>query len=231
MAMDEPQYTDLNKNLSKVGKPIYSSQVLVADGIFTSQEEIDNSPRQDFGSYSIGDVKYKDVNNDGVVNSNDFVWSDIPYFPEIQYGFGGSIKYKNWDASLMFQGNARYDITVYNNTPFLDTKHRGYNIVKYIADDHWSWDNNNKNAAYPRLTSTVSDNNTQASTLYMHDASFLRLKSAEVGYTLKFVRFYLSGNNLFYLSKFKYFDPEKGSGSGLTYPLQRTVRLGFQFTF
>ena len=231
MAMDEPQYTDLNKNLSKVGKPIYSSQVLIADGLFTSQEEIDNSPKQDFGSYTVGDVKYKDINNDGVVNSNDFVWSDIPYFPEIQYGFGGSIKYKNWDASLMFQGNGRYDITVYNNTPFCDASHYGYNLVKYIADDHWSWDNNNKNAAYPRLTSTMSDNNTQASTLYMHDASFIRLKSAEVGYTLKFVRFYLSGNNLFYLSKFKYYDPEKGSGSGLSYPLQRTVRLGFQFTF
>ena len=230
MAMDEPDYS-ANPHLSKIGKPINSNQVLIADGLFTSQEEIDNSPRQDFGTYGVGDVKYKDVNEDGVVNTLDFVWSDVPYFPEIQYGFGGSIKYKNFDASLMFQGSSRYDITAYNNHPFCDTKHFGYGIVKYIADDHWSWDNNNKDAKYPRLTTVPSDNNTQASTLYMHDASFIRLKSAEVGFTYKFVRFYLAGNNLFYLSNFKYWDPEKGRGNGLSYPLQRTVRLGFQFTF
>ena len=231
MAMDEPEYTDLTKSLSKIGKPIYSTQHLISEGLFTSQEEIDNSPKQDFGAYTVGDVKYKDINGDNIINSNDFVWSDIPYFPEIQYGFGGSIKYKKWDASLMFQGNGRYQIAVYGSEPFCDASHYGYGIVKFMADDHWSWDNNNKDAAYPRLTSTKSDNNTQRSTQYMHDASFLRLKSAEVGYNYKFLRVYLSGNNLFYISKFKYFDPEKGSGSGLTYPLQRTVRLGFQFTF
>ena len=231
MAMDEPIYTDLNRNLSKVGKPIYSNQYLIADGLFTSQEEIDNSPKQDFGSYTVGDVKYKDINGDGVVNTNDFVWSDVPYFPELQFGFGGSIKYKKWDANIMFQGSSRYEITTYNNHPFCDTKHFGYGIVQYIADDHWSWDNNNKDAKYPRLTTVPSDNNTQASTLYSHDASFIRLKSAEVGFTYKFVRFYVAGNNLFYLSKFNYWDPEKGRGNGLSYPLQRTVRLGFQFTF
>ena len=231
MAMDEPMYTDLNRNLSKVGKPIYSNQYLIADGLFTSQEEIDNSPKQDFGSYTVGDVKYKDINGDGIVNTNDFVWSEVPYFPELQFGFGGSIKYKKWDANIMFQGSSRYEITTYNNHPFCDTQHFGYGIVQYIADNHWSWDNNNKDAAYPRLTTVPSDNNTQASTLYSHDASFIRLKSAEVGFTYKFVRFYVSGNNLFYLSKFKYWDPEKGRGNGLSYPLQRTVRLGFQFTF
>ena len=229
-AMDEPDYSK-NPHLSKIGKPINSNKVLIAEGLFTSQEEIENSPRQDFGSYGVGDVKYKDVNGDGVVNANDFVWSDKPYFPEIQFGFGGSVKYRKWDASIMFQGNSRYDITTYNNHPFCDKVHFGYGIVKYIADDHWSWDNNNKDAKYPRLTTVPSDNNTQASTLYMHDASFIRLKNAEVGFTYKFVRFYLQGTNLFYLSKFKYWDPEKGRGNGLTYPLQRTVKLGFQFTF
>lgn len=229
-AMDEPDYSK-NPHLSKIGKPINSNKVLIAEGLFTSQEEIDNSPRQDFGAYGVGDVKYKDVNNDGVVNSNDFVWSDKPYFPEIQFGFGGSVKYKKWDASIMFQGSSRYDITTYNNHPFCDNQHFGYGIVKYIADDHWSWDNNNKDAKYPRLTTVPSDNNTQASTLYMHDASFVRLKNAEIGFTYKFVRFYLQGNNLFYISKFKYWDPEKGRGNGLTYPLQRTVKAGFQFTF
>ncbi|MGM9741082.1 MAG: SusC/RagA family TonB-linked outer membrane protein [Candidatus Cryptobacteroides sp.] len=230
VAKDEPDYSS-NPHLSQVGKPIQSNKVLIAEGIFTSQEEIDNSPKQDFGTYTVGDIKYKDVNGDGVVNSNDFTWSDKPYFPEIQYGFGGNVKYRNWDLSIMFQGSGNYWITTYNNHPFCDANHFGYNIVQYIADDHWSWDNNNANAKYPRLTSTPSDNNIQASTLYLHDASFLRLKNLEIGYTYKFFRVYLQGTNLFYVSKFKYWDPEKGRGNGLSYPLQRTGRLGFQFNF
>lgn len=230
VAKDEPDFSS-NPHLSQVGMPIYSNKVLVAEGLFTSQEEIDNSPKQDFGAYTVGDVKYKDVNKDGVVNTNDFVWSETPYFPEIQYGFGGSIKYKNWDASVMFQGSAKYTITMYNHHPFCASSHYGYNITQYIADDHWSWDNNNKDANYPRLTTTPSDNNIQPSTLYMYDADFIRLKNAEIGFSHKFLRVYLQGNNLFYLSKFKYWDPEMGRGNGLKYPLQRTVKLGFQFNF
>lgn len=229
---DEPHYPEENKHLSQIGHSMDAPRVLIAEGLFTSQEEIDNSPKQSFGSYYVGDIKYKDVNKDGLVNSNDFVYDDIPVIPEIQYGFGGSLKYRSWDVSLMFQGSGNCRIRMYNHHPFCDTEHFGYGITQYIADNHWSWDNNNKDAGYPRLTAIPSTNNTQASTFYLHDGSYVRLKSAEAGYSfLKNFRVYLSGSNLFYISPFKYWDPEKGSGNGLSYPLQRTIRLGVQFNF
>lgn len=229
--MDEPAYTEQNKNLYQKGHPYNAHQVLVAEGLFTSQEEIDNSPKQQFGTYSVGDIKYKDVNGDGVINANDYVWDDIPWIPEIQYGFGGNVKYKKWDFNIMFEGVGRYQIRMYNHHPFATTASSGYGITKYIADNHWSWDNNNANAKYPRLTSIASDNNTQASTFYLRKANYLRLKSAEVGYSFLKFRVYLSGANLLTISPFQTWDPEIGNGNGLSYPLQRTVRLGIQYNF
>lgn len=233
LAMDEPNYPEQNKHLSKVGHPMNSHRVLVSEGLFTSQEEIEASPRQHFGTYSVGDVKYKDVNDDGVVDANDYVYSDIPSIPEIQYGFGGSVRYHDFDFSVMFQGSGRYQLLMSNFWPFLDASHFGYGITRFVADDHWSWDNNNKYAAFPKLTSTyVNTNNTQASTQYLRKANYLRLKSIELGYSFKkYFRLYVSGSNLFYVSPFRYWDPEKGDGNGLTYPIQRTVRIGLQFTY
>ncbi len=228
--IDEPDYSD-SPNLSKVGHPINAMQVLVAEGLFTSQEEIDNSPVQDFGSYTIGDIKYKDVNGDGIVDSNDFVWTDKPSRPEIEYGFGATLRYRNWDLSFMFQGTGNYAIREYGNYAFGVTGNAGYGIMQYIVDDHWSYDNNVADAAYPRLSATVSSNNQRASTLKVHNGAYLRMKSAEIGYTYKFLRAYVSGSNLFYLSSFKLWDPEIGSGTGFIYPFNRTVTIGMQFNF
>jgi TonB-linked SusC/RagA family outer membrane protein len=228
---DEPIYPEHNKHLSQIGSPMQAHQVLIAEGIFTSQEEIDNHPVQTFGSYYVGDIKYKDVNGDGRVDSNDYVWDQTPSVPEIQYGFGASFKYKAWDLSFMFQGTGNYQIRMYNHHPFCEGAHFGYGITKYLADDHWSWDNNNPNAGYPRLTGIVSDNNIQASTFYLRNANYFRLKNAELGFSFHKFRVYASGANLFTVSPFKYWDPEMGGGNGLKYPLQRTVRLGLQFNF
>lgn len=229
---DEPSYPEENKHLSQIGHSMDSPRVLIAEGLFTSQEEIDRSPKQNFGSYYVGDIKYKDVNGDGNVDSNDLIYYDTPTLPLAQFGLGGSVRFYNWDAALMFQGSAGYMIYMYNHHPFCDTEHFGYGIAKYIADDHWSWDNNNAKASYPRLTATPSNNNTQPSTWFLKDGTYVRLKSAEIGYRfLKNFRVYASGSNLFYISPFKFWDPEKGNGNGLSYPLQRTVRLGIQFNF
>lgn len=228
--IDEPDYSK-NPHLSQVGHPMHAHQVLVAEGLFTSQEEVDAHPKQTFGKYSVGDIKYKDWNDDGVIDSNDYVWEDTPSVPEIQYGIGASLKYKKWDFQFMFQGTGNYKIRMYNHHPFCDASHFGYGITQYIADDHWSWDNNNANASYPRLSATVSDNNIQASTFYLRNAAYFRLKNAELGYSFYKFRVYLSGTNLFTISPFKYWDPEMGGGHGLKYPLQRTVKLGLQFNF
>ena len=103
--------------------------------------------------------------------------------------------------------------------------------MQYIADNHWSWDNNRADAEYPRLTSIASDNNTQASTYYLRKANYLRLKSLEIGYSIRNFRIYVAGSNLFTISPFDYWDPEKGNGNGLSYPLQRTVKIGLQYHF
>lgn len=105
------------------------------------------------------------------------------------------------------------------------------NAFQFIADDYWSESNPRVDAKYPRLDYQENKNNNQPSTYWLRDASFIRLKNMEVGYSLNGFRFYLAGNNLLTFSSFKNWDPEMGGGNGLKYPLQRTVRMGFQYNF
>ena len=125
----------------------------------------------------------------------------------------------------------RITISATCHQPFCTSANSGFGIVQYIADNHWSWDNNRADAEYPRLTSIASDNNTQASTYYLRKANYLRLKSLEIGYSIRNFRIYVAGSNLFTISPFDYWDPEKGNGNGLSYPLQRTVKIGLQYHF
>ncbi len=231
LSKDEPEYSEENKHLSQVGHPINAMRVLIAEGIFTSQEEVDNSPKQDFGNYSVGNIKYKDVNGDGIVDSNDYTWTERPAVPEIIYGFGASLQYKKWDFQIMFQGGGNYNILMYDHHPFCTSASSGYGIMQYIVDDHWSWDNNVADAAYPRLTTTSNDNDRQQSTFYLRTANYLRLKNVEIGVTLKSFRIYVQGSNLVNFSPFKYWDPEYGGANGLVYPPNRTITLGVQFNW
>ena len=205
---------------------------LVADGLFASQEEIDNSPRQTFmPDYLPGDIKYRDLNGDGVIDANDRTSLGYPTVPEILYGFGASVNYKRWDFSFFFQGTARVSLRMYDMHPFRDNQYSGFNMTQYVADDHWSEADPNPNAAYPRLDYRYNANNTQTSSFWIKNGSYLRLKSVELGFTYKSLRAYLAGTNLFIISPFKYWDPEMGSGNGLKYPLQRVVKLGLQYNF
>ena len=229
---DESPYK-LYPYTSKIGKPVNSIFGLVADGLFKDEEDIANSPRQTYmPDYKPGDIKYKDLNGDGVIDDNDRTYIGHPTVPEILYGFGASLYWKNLDFSFFFQGRARVSINMYNMHPFRDNETQGFNMLKWIADDHWSESNPDVNAAYPRLDYRFNANNTEYSTFWIKDGSFLRLKNLEVGYTVKdFLRVYCAATNLFIISPFKYWDAEKGSGNGLSYPLQRTVQLGVQFNF
>ena len=150
--------------------------------------------------------------------------------------------YKNIDLSAFFQGSARstFWIEPNNVAPFIDTDGDA-NIVsqnalmQIIADSYWSEDNRNSHAFWPRLADRSIENNTQRSTWFMRDGSFLRLKTLEIGYTLPkeltqkinigMVRLYMSGTNLLTFSKFKLWDPEM-AGNGLGYPVQRVFNVG-----
>lgn len=240
--VDEP--VNIEKYYSRVGHPINSIRGLVAEGLFTSQEEIDNSPVQSLGTtVAVGDIKYKDLNGDNKIDASDYTTIGKPYIPEIVYGFGGTVKYKKWDFYLFFQGTGNVSLLMGDMHPFTDNSGDGYNLASYIVKDHWSEDNNVATAKYPRLSTTQVMNNTVPSSYYMRDASFLRLKNAEVGYRFTpWLRAYIAGSNLLTFSPFDNWDPEMGnspqSGSlepqptnGLKYPIQRTVKIGVQFNY
>ena len=225
--MDEPKYKWAYQY--KAGHPINSIQCLIAEGLFRDEEEIASSPSQDIyaTTYPIrpGDVKYRDLNDDKIIDDNDMCWTGNPTVPEIIYGFGFSLKYKGFDCSAFFQGQGKVSILMYNYHPFATAATPGSGLMQWIADEHWSEDDPNPKALYPRLSPLWNNNNTKASTLYVRNGKMLRLKTAEIGYTYKKMRVYVSGTNLLTFAPFKYWDPEKGSGNGLGYPLQRTYNL------
>lgn len=229
MAIDEaPGYADEYPNRTEVGRPVGQIYGLRAGNIFNSQGEVDVNPEQTFGNYTVGDLRYLNVNDDGVVDENDFVPMGYPVVPEITYGFGASLRYKKLDFSFFFQGVAHTSFMMGDFHPFTTEFER--NVQSFIADDYWSESNPNPNAGYPRLTEEYSFNNNIASSWWLRDGSFLRLKDLEFGYQVsEFLRVYAMGQNLMTFSKFDLWDPEIASNNGLSYPNQKSVTLGLQF--
>lgn len=240
---EEPDYSATPWR-SRVGHNLSQQWGYVAERLFVDDEDVKNSPRQDFGEYGAGDIKYKDINNDGVINESDQVPIGYPTSPKIMYGFGISTGYKDFDFSCFFQGSAMssFWIDAKNTSPFADTDGDGNvtsnnALLKVYADNHWSESNRNPYALWPRLADRVIENNTVNNTWFMRDGSFLRLKSVEVGYSLprhwikkaglSQLRIYFSGTNLLTFSKFKLWDPEQ-AGNGLGYPINKVMNVGFQ---
>lgn len=225
-------------NLSKIGQSLNVSQGYVYAGhLFIDEAEIAGSPDQQIsGNMAPGDIKYLDLpdkngNCDGIVNSYDMVYMGHPTVPEIIYGFGPSFKYKQWDFSFFFQGAANVSmmLNVGSFAPFGKDINR--NVLRFIEKDHWSPDNQNIHASYPRLTKQEHGNNTAASSYWLRDASYLKLKNAEIGYSWKFLRAYVSSSNLLTFSPFKEWDPEQGGDGALKYPNQRVFNIGVQLNF
>ncbi|MRJ10809.1 TonB-dependent receptor [Ornithobacterium rhinotracheale] len=231
---DEPDDQDY-PNLINVGSSLNSHLVYIAEGLFIDDNEVKNSPKQKLSSnVAAGDIKYRDIpNKDGIadneITNNDRMRVGHPSVPEISYGFGVNVKYKKFDFGVLFHGIARTTILLSGFGTF-GTNSRN-NVAEWIAADHWSPSNQNINAGYPRLTQLDHANNTIASTFWLRDGSFLKLKNLELGYTYKNMRIYGQGVNLATFSKFKLWDPEQGGGNGLKYPLQRVFNIGLQIKF
>ena len=225
--LDEPVYPYVWK--TSTGKPLSRTTGYIAQGLFSSQEEIYNSPTQNLGStVKPGDIKYRDVNGDGKIDGSDQVMIS-PYgtTPRIQYGLGMNVTYKKFDFGVFFNGSAKRTIMISGISPFGQSD---YNVMQFIADDYWSESNPNPNAKYPRLglTSSQTANNTVASTYWMRNGNFIRFKTLELGYKFKYGRVYLNGDNIAVFSPFKLWDPEL---SWNAYPLQRTFNIGVQLNF
>ena len=238
----EPDYA--YDYLSRIGYPVNQAWGLLAERLFIDQEDIENSPEQFNGfssssnSYMPGDIKYTDVNNDGVVNELDRVPIGKPTVPEIVYGFGVSASYRGYDFSIFMQGVARTSFFINPNdiSPFVNER----NALNVIADNHWSINNPDPNAFWPRLSTYAIANNEQQSTWWQRDGDFLRLKNLEFGYTFSDsddgffskvnTRIYFTGLNLLTFSKFDLWDTEMG-GNGLGYPPQKVYNIGLQVNF
>lgn len=211
---------------------------LISEGLFESEEDIRNWPTQTFSNVRPGDIKYRDINADGKIDSYDMVAIGYTTIPEITYGFGVNAMFKNFDCGLFFSGVSNVSRIIHGQNLFGASDNILYlgQIFEDVADNRWTLENQDPSARYPRLSMSKNTNNQQNSTYWLRDMSFLRLKTVEVGYSLpkrllgkvglSKARVYLSGNNLLTFSKFKLWDPELDSDYGNAYPQMRTVVFG-----
>ncbi|MBN9385330.1 MAG: TonB-dependent receptor [Chitinophagaceae bacterium] len=246
--VEEPQYKYPYRYQS--GQPINQPFGYIAERLFVDDKEAINSPPQTFGGPlpQGGDIKYRDINKDGIINQDDQVPIGLPTTPQIIYGFGVSAGYKGFDINAFFQGLARESFFInptsqddryngyYGTTPFVNNAQ----ILKAYAENHWSEENQSLYALWPRLSTYDVANNQQASTWWMRDGSFMRLKSLEIGYTfpknlvrrafMENLRIYFNGLNLVTWSHFKLWDPEM-AGQGFGYPVQKVFNVGINANF
>lgn len=225
---------------SIIGRPYGSILGYVAEGLFVDQEDIDNHPSQVAvgGESKPGDIKYKDLNNDGVIDQFDQQYIGHPNIPEFTYGFGGAFTYKRFDLSFLFQGASR--VSFIANPKTFPEENIG-NVYTFVRDSHWDPEIQNVNVDFPRLGVGAQDKNYVRSTWWLQDGSYLRLKQVEFGYSvpketlaklnMEGLRFYLNGLNLFTLSSFKWWDVESRNSSGMYYPIQRVFNVGVQVNF
>ena len=233
----------------KEGREISQQIGYIAEGLFRDQVEIDNSPIQ-AGNAMPGDIKYKDINNDGIIDIEDAVPIGYPTTPRINYGFSGFVHYKSFELSFSFQGTGNRSFWI--NPSAISPFYENNAVLEAIADDHWSIDNQKSNPFWPRLsTGNISEHNPQekfsesgehllSSTYFMRSGKFLRCKSIELSfylnqdwlkkYKLRSCKFYARINNPFIISDFNIWDVELG-GNGFNYPIQKTYSFGVNLSF
>lgn len=225
----------------QTGLPLNHTRGYIAEGLFKSQEEIDNSPVQNLGStVMVGDIKYRDLNGDGQINQDDQTMiSEYGTVPRLQYGFGATINWKKFDFGFFFTGSAKRTLLISGAmmngvdnapSPFQQTPGNApRNVLSWIAESAFDPDKGNFDAEYPLMGINVTDvaNNTVASTFWTRSGAFMRLRNVELGWTFPLGRVYVSGVNLLNFTSFKLWDPELKSWK--TYPMQKTVNVGVQF--
>lgn len=225
------------------GTNVNATWGFIADGLFTSEEEIEDHATQ-FGTLHVGDIKYRDLNGDGVINNYDRTVIGRGDVPRIYYGFGADLQIGNFSISALFQGTAQADryLDSICIKPFWDDEGRD-NVFSNITDRWSATDPTNQDVFYPRLAVGSSDNtnNTRPSTWWVKDVSFLRLKQLNIAYSLpkqwldhcflKSGSIYLMGTNLLTFSNFKLWDPELNTSNGTAYPNVSSYSIGVKFSF
>ena len=248
---DEPEVLK-GTHRSQTGRSMNELWGLTAERLFTADDfNADGTLKQGIpsqegvGAVTLypGDIKYTDVNGDGVITEEDEGFIGGTEDPRVVYGFGGVVSYKNIDVNFFFQGTGDMYRVIGGEPYFLPgggTTTEGNAYAQNIGD-RWTTDNQDPYAFWPRLTYGPNKNNYRRSTWWKKDMSFLRCKTIEVGYTfpkpwferlyVKSCRVFVSMNNAFCLSSFKLWDPELGTNDGLKYPMNRSLMIGMDVNF
>jgi len=239
------------------GRSMGEKMGFISEGLFQSWEEVENWASSPSGAAAPGFIKYKDLNGDGQINQQDLTFIGKSNIPEVMFGINLDLDYRAFDFSALFQGASLADVAlggmyegsagtsgVTDNTPFTRTFYSFGNSPYYLVENSWTPDN--PNAYYPRLQayrSGAPNHNGWANSRYVVDGSYLRLKSAQLGYTInpqllkemqvERWRIYISGSNLFTWSSslLKYLDPEMPNVTNGFYPQQRIISVGMNLTF
>lgn len=244
---DEPSYA--YPYLANKGKSLNVTRGYIAMGLFRDSTEIVHSPKQ-LGEVRPGDIKYKDVNGDGVINEQDIVPIGNSNIPRIQYGFAASVEYKNWDVNVFFRGSGGVDFFYGGSGYFPFANGEVGNVLTVVNDPKNRWipawysgdpSTENPDARFPRLSYGENKNNFVNSSHWLANGAYLRLKTVELGYTLpkevakkiRMTNFRVSviADNLHVWDKVKLWDPEQASGNGAGYPLTRSFTMNIQMSF
>lgn len=224
----------LSSNRKKEGKPVDTRFGLIAEGLFKSGDEIAAHPVQDFGPVQIGDVKYANINNDHHINENDMLPIGNEY-PRFQFGLNINLAYKGFELSLSGSGMAQYDIYLNNSYYWMreDQKHSTF-VKNYFNPSTGE-------GKFPRLTTQQNQNNYRSSSLWMRSGNFFKLRDAMLSYslpqnitnkmTLKQVKLFVRGSNLFTISSIKDLDPEYIDAGVTGYPFFRSFTGGINVVF
>lgn len=244
---DEPLAV-VGTNRAQKGHPVNQIFGLISEGLFTDGDFVNEGknlapgvPEHTYGPVRPGDIRYKDINDDGKITDLDRCQIGGTEDPQIVYGFGANVRYKNFDLGFFLQGNAKTGRMLGGNS-FLPGSAKGAmgNIYSNV-DDRWTIENPRQDVFWPRLANYDHANNKQSSTWWLKDMSMLRLKNIEIGYNfsnsllkkinIQSARLFANGNNLLTFSGFKLWDPELGSNNGFKYPIMKSVSIGLDINF
>ncbi|MBC8033428.1 MAG: TonB-dependent receptor, partial [Chitinophagaceae bacterium] len=231
---EAPQF---NNGLLRTGYVIGIPIGLKALGLFQTQDEVNNSPKPIGANVRVGDIKYQDVGGrdgkpDGIIDGNDNTRIGNPFVPNFTVGLHTGIQYKGFDLDITLQGVSGR--TVYLGGNYFNQFQNSNGAASALALDRWTPETS-ATAEFPRLSLTGNQNNYRFSSFYQRDGSFIKLRSAELGYSLPASviskvrltsgRVFINGTNLFSIDKIEYGDPE---AFGTGYPSLRTVSLGLR---
>ena len=218
---------------ARKGTQINEAYGLTALGLFKDDADIAASPIQQFGAVRPGDIKYFDRNGDGVINSQDEGYLGKVTTPKSIIGLTISYTYKNFDLNVLFQGATGGKLWLTGTSAWAFSSNSS--VLADYMEGRWTTENPDPNAVWPRLSSSNNVNNNQNSTFWLRSSDYIRLKNAEIGYTLPKtwirkigmtnIRTFVTASNLYTWTKMKIFDPERTNGFG-DYPQMRVINFG-----